>query len=209
MPGSRTSASKLARRRRPAGRAANRVMSLRFAPACSAPKLELWPNWRYHCGLSPTDDDLEHRCAAGHLPPLLPRHRGTRHQSASKRATGLSRCPSGRFFANDAVIGSQSLHACSARRTLARVGPHSPRRAPHPTRPTHRSASRRIRGDPRASRHRAGSRSSSKHSRSAIRGLRLPLNWPWANTFDHRNCGRIRNLPTSHPSEPPGPAPGA
>ena len=95
-----------------------------------------------------------------------------------KESAGLSRCPSGRFFANGARLACCVL-AHNLARWTARLG-----RA-HPTRQLTVAATIRNRlltVPGRLVNH------SGRHK------LRLPLNWPWANTFTTA-LGHIRNLP--------------
>ena len=88
---------------------------------------ELWPNWRYHCFV--TDRHDLDTCAADAY------HRA--HATVElairdlKESAGLSRCPSGRFFANGAWLACCVL-AHNLARWTARLG-----RA-HPTAPAHR-----------------------------------------------------------------------
>ena len=93
---------------------------------------ELWPNWRYHCFVTDRDD-LDTKAADAY-------HRG--HATVElairdlKEGSGLSRCPSGRFFANGAWLACCVL-AHNLVRWTARLGgahPHSAahRRGHHP-----------------------------------------------------------------------------
>ena len=78
---------------------------------------ELWPNWRYHCFV--TDRHDLDTCAADAY------HRG--HATVElairdlKESAGLSRCPSGRFFANGAWLACCVL-AHNLVRWTARLG---------------------------------------------------------------------------------------
>ena len=135
---------------------------------------ELWPNWRYHCFVTDRHD-LDTKAADAN-------HRG--HATVElairdlKESAGLSRCPSGRFFANGAWLACCVL-AHNLARWTARLG-----RA-HPTRQLTVAATIRNRlltVPGRLVNH------SGRHK------LRLPLNWPWANTFTTA-LGHIRNLP--------------
>ena len=135
---------------------------------------ELWPNWRYHCFV--TDRADLDTCAADAY------HRG--HATVElairdlKESAGLSRCPSGRFFANGAWLACCVL-AHNLARWTARLG-----RA-HPARQLTVAATIRNRlltVPGRLVNH------SGRHR------LRLPLNWPWAHTFTTA-LGHIRNLP--------------
>ena len=135
---------------------------------------ELWPNWRHHCFV--TDRADLDTCAAD-----------THHRAHAtvelairdlKESSGLSRCPSGRFPANGAWLACCVL-AHNLARWTARLG-----RA-HPTRQLTVAATIRNRlltVPGRLVNH------SGRHR------LRLPLNWPWANTFTTA-LGHIRNLP--------------
>ena len=135
---------------------------------------ELWPNWRYHCFV--TDRHDLDTCAADAY------HRA--HATVElairdlKESAGLSRCPSGRFYANGAWLACCVL-AHNLARWTARLG-----RA-HPTAQLTVAATIRNRlltVPGRLVNH------SGRHR------LRLPLNWPWANTFTTA-LGHIRNLP--------------
>ena len=135
---------------------------------------ELWPNWRHHCFV--TDRHDLDTCAADTY------HRA--HATVElairdlKESAGLTRCPSGRFFANGAWLACCVL-AHNLARWTARLG-----RA-HPTRQLTVAATIRNRlltVPGRLVNH------SGRHR------LRLPLNWPWANTFTTA-LGHIRNLP--------------
>ena len=135
---------------------------------------ELWPNWRYHCFV--TDRADLDTCAADAY------HRA--HATVElairdlKESSGLSRCPSGRFPANGAWLACCVL-AHNLARWTARLG-----RA-HPTRQLTVAATIRNRLLTVPGR-------LVNHSRR--HRLRLPLNWPWANTFTTA-LGHIRNLP--------------
>ena len=78
---------------------------------------ELWPNWRYHCFVTDRDD-LDTKAADAY-------HRG--HATVElairdlKENSGLSRCPSGRFFANGAWLACCVL-AHNLVRWTARLG---------------------------------------------------------------------------------------
>ena len=135
---------------------------------------ELWPNWRYHCFVTDRHD-LDTKAADAY-------HRG--HATVElairdlKESAGLSRCPSGRFFANGAWLACCVL-AHNLARWTARLG-----RA-HPTRQLTVAATIRNRlltVPGRLVNH------SGRHR------LRLPLNWPWATAFTTA-LGHIRNLP--------------
>ena len=135
---------------------------------------ELWPNWRHHCFV--TDRADLDTCAADAY------HRA--HATVElairdlKENSGLSRCPSGRFPANGAWLACCVL-AHNLARWTARLG-----RA-HPARQltvasTIRNRLLTVPG--RLVNH------SGRHR------LRLPLNWPWQNTFTTA-LQRTRNLP--------------
>ena len=135
---------------------------------------ELWPNWRHHCFV--TDRHDLDTCAADTY------HRA--HATVElairdlKEGAGLSRCPSRRFPANGAWLACCVL-AHNLIRWTSRLG-----RA-HPTRQLTVAATIRNRlltVPGRLVNH------SGRHR------LRLPLNWPWANTFTTA-LQRIRNLP--------------
>ena len=135
---------------------------------------ELWPNWRHHCFV--TDREDLDTCAADTY------HRA--HATVElairdlKESAGLSRCPSGRFPANGAWLACCVL-AHNLIRWTSRLG-----RA-HPARQLTVAATIRNRlltVPGRLVNH------SGRHR------LRLPLNWPWANTFTTA-LQRIRNLP--------------
>ena len=124
---------------------------------------ELWPNWRYHCFVTDRHDldtvaaDANHR---GHATVELAIR-------DLKEGSGLSRCPSGRFPANGAWLACCVL-AHNLARWTARLG-----RA-HPTTQLTVAATianRLLTVPGRLVNH------SGRHR------LRLPLNWPWQNTF--------------------------
>ena len=145
---------------------------------------ELWPNWRYHCFV--TDRADLDTCAADAYPPS-PRHRGARH-SRPQRELRAQPLPSGRFPANGAWLACCVL-AHNLARWTARLG-----RA-HPTRQLTVAATIRNRlltVPGRLVNH------SGRHR------LRLPLNWPWANTFTTA-CNTSATCPSS--SDPPLSAP--
>ena len=135
---------------------------------------ELWPNWRYHCFV--TDRHDLDTCAADTY------HRA--HATVElairdlKEGSGLSRCPSGRFFANGAWLACCVL-AHNLARWTARLG-----RA-HPT--TQLTVAATIRN-------RLLTVPGRLVNHSGRHRLRLPLNWPWANTFTTA-LQRIRNPP--------------
>ena len=135
---------------------------------------ELWPNWRYHCFVTDRHD-LDTKAADTY-------HRA--HATVElairdlKESAGLSRCPSGRFFANGAWLACCVL-AHNLARWTARLGRALPT-AQLTVAATIRNRLLTVPG--RLVNH------SGRHR------LRLPLNWPWANTFTTA-LQRIRNLP--------------
>ena len=135
---------------------------------------ELWPDWRYHsfltdrADLDPVAADAYHRAHA--TVELAIRD--------LKENAGLSRCPSGQFPANGAWLACCVL-AHNLARWTARLG-----RA-HPTRQLTVAATIRNRLLAMPGR-------LVNHSRQHI--LRLPLNWPWQNTFTTA-LAHTRNLP--------------
>ena len=135
---------------------------------------ELWPNWRYHSFVTDRDD-LDTKAADAY-------HRN--HATVElairdlKEGSGLSRCPSGRFPANAAWLACCVL-AHNLARWTARLG------KVHPTQQLTVAATIRNRlltAPGRLVNH------SGRHR------LRLPLNWPWANTFTTA-LQQIRDLP--------------
>ena len=135
---------------------------------------ELWPNWRYHSFVTDRHD-LDTKEADAY-------HRG--HATVElairdlKENAGLSRCPSGKFFANGAWLACCVL-AHNLARWVARLGRTHP--AGQPTvAATVRNRLLTVPG--RLVNH------SGQHR------LRLPLNWPWQNTYT-RALQQIRNLP--------------
>ena len=135
---------------------------------------ELWPNWRYHCFVTDRHDLDTKAADANH------RSHATVELAIRdlKEGSGLSRCPSGRFPANGAWLACCVLTHNLVRWT-ARLG-----RA-HPTRQLTVAATipnRLLTVPGRLVNH------SHRHK------LRLPLNWPWQNTFTTA-LQRIRNLP--------------
>ena len=135
---------------------------------------ELWPNWRYHSFVT-NRDDLDTKAADAY-------HRN--HATVElairdlKEGSGLSRCPSGRFFANAAWLACCVL-AHNLARWTARLG-----RA-HPT--TQLTVAATIRN-------RLLTAPGRLVNHSGRHRLRLPLNWPWQNTFTTA-LRHIRNLP--------------
>ena len=69
------------------------------APASSAPRPRLWPDWRHFAFLT----DLERRRRRRRRLPPRARHRRTRHPRPEGGA-GMEHCPSGEFFANAAWL---------------------------------------------------------------------------------------------------------
>ena len=135
---------------------------------------ELWPNWRHHCFVTDRAD-LDTKAADAY-------HRN--HATVElairdlKDSAGLSRCPSGRFYANGAWLACSVL-AHNLARWTARLG------RTHPTRQLTVAATianRLLTVPGRLVNH------SGRHK------LRLPLNWPWATAFTTA-LGHIRNLP--------------
>ena len=135
---------------------------------------ELWPNWRYHCFVTDRHD-LDTKAADAN-------HRG--HATVElairdlKESSGLSRCPSGRFPANGARLACCVL-AHNLARWTARLG------RTHPARQLTVAATIRNRLPTVPGR---------LVNHSGRHRLRLPLNWPWQNTFTTA-LQRIRNLP--------------
>ena len=135
---------------------------------------ELWPNWRHHCFVTDRDDldtvaaDAYHRAHA--TVELAIRD--------LKENSGLSRCPSGRFFANGAWLACCVL-AHNLVRWTARLG------GVHPTHQLTVAATIRNRLLAVPAR---------LVNHSGRRKLRLPSCWPWATTFTTA-LQRIRNLP--------------
>ena len=135
---------------------------------------ELWPNWRYHCFVTDRHD-LDTVAADGH-------HRG--HATVElairdlKENSGLSRCPSGRFFANGAWLACCVL-AHNLVRWAARLGGVHPA---HQLTVAATIRNRLLAVPARLVNH------------SDRRKLRLPSRWPWATAFTTA-LQRIRNLP--------------
>ena len=134
---------------------------------------ELWPDWRYHSFVTDRDDLDTKAADAYHR-----NHATVELAIRDLKDNGLRRCPSGRFFANGAWLACSVL-AHNLARWTARLG------RTHPTRQLTVAATIRNRlltVPGRLVNH------SHRHK------LRLPLNWPWANTFTTA-LQRIRNLP--------------
>ena len=135
---------------------------------------ELWPNWRYHSFVT-NRDDLDTKAADAY-------HRN--HATVElairdlKEGSGLSRCPSGRFFANGAWLACCVL-AHNLARWTARLGRAQPT--------TQLTVAATIRN-------RLLTAPGRLVNHSGRHRLRLPLNWPWANTFTTA-LRHIRNLP--------------
>ena len=134
---------------------------------------ELWPNWRYHSPVTDRDD-LDTKAADAHHRA----HATVELAIRDLKDNGLSRCPSGRFFANGAWLACCVL-AHNLARWTARLG-----RAHPPRQPTVAATIRnRLLTVPgRLVNH------SGRHR------LRLPKHWPWAHTFTTA-LRHIRNLP--------------
>ena len=137
---------------------------------------ELWPNWRYHCFVTDRHD-LDTKAADAN-------HRG--HATVElairdlKESSGLSRCPSGQFPANGAWLACCVL-AHNLARWTARLG------RTHPARQLTVLEAATIRN-------RLLTVPGRLVNHSGRHRLRLPLNWPWQNTFTTA-LQRIRNLP--------------
>ena len=135
---------------------------------------ELWPNWRYHSFVTDRHD-LDTKEADAY-------HRG--HATVElairdlKENAGLSRCPSGKFFANGAWLACCVL-AHNLARWVARLG------CTHPAGQLTVAATVRNRLLTVPGR---------LVNHSGQHRLRLPLNWPWQNTYT-RALQQIRNLP--------------
>ena len=135
---------------------------------------ELWPNWRYHCFVTDRAD-LDTVAADAY-------HRG--HATVElairdlKENSGLSRCPSGRFFANGAWLACCVL-AHNLAHNLARLGGAHPA---HQLTVAATIRNRLLAVPARLVNH------------SGRRKLRLPSQWPWATAFTTA-LQRIRNLP--------------
>ena len=135
---------------------------------------ELWPDWRHHSFVTDRDD-LDTVAADAY-------HRG--HATVElairdlKENSGLSRCPSGRFFANGAWLACCVL-AHNLVRWAARLG------RVHPARQLTVAATVRNRLLTIPGR---------LVNHSGRRKLRLPSQWPWATAFTTA-LQQIRNLP--------------
>ena len=145
----------------------------------------MWPNWRYHSFVTDRHD-LDTAAADAH-------HRG--HATVEpairdlKENSGLSRCPSGQFFANGARLACCAL-AHNLARWTARLG------RTHPTAQLTAAATVRNRLLTIPGR---------LVNHSSHRKLRLPAHWPWATAFTTAP-GRIRNLPLLISAAAPRPA---
>ena len=135
---------------------------------------ELWPNWRHHCFVTDRADRDTKAADAYH------RNHATVELAIRdlKDSAGLSRCPSGRFYANGAWLACSVL-AHNLARWTARLG------RTHPTAQLTVAATIRDRLLTVAGR---------LVNHSGRHRLRLPLNWPWQNTFTTA-LDRIRSLP--------------
>ena len=131
---------------------------------------ELWPNWRHHAFITDRDD-LDTKEADAY-------HRGHARVELAIKDNGLRRCPSGRFFANGAWLACAAL-AHNLLRWTARLG--------H----VHHSAQLTVAATVR---NRLLTVPARILNHSGRHRLRLPLNWPWQNTFTTA-LQRIRNLP--------------
>ena len=135
---------------------------------------ELWPNWRYHSFVTDRHD-LDTKEADAY-------HRG--HATVElairdlKENAGLSRCPSGKFFANGAWLACCVL-AHNLARWVARLGR------------THPAGQLTVAA---TIRNRLLTVPGRLVNHSGQHRLRLPLNWPWQNTYT-RALQQIRNLP--------------
>ena len=133
---------------------------------------ELWPNWRYHSFVTDRHD-LDTKAADAN-------HRG--HATVElairdlKEGAGLSRCPSGTVPRQRRL--ARLLRARAQPRPLDRPPRAHPPRAPLTVAATIRNRLLTVPGR------------LVNHSGR----LRLPLNWPWQNTFTTA-LQRIRNLP--------------
>ena len=135
---------------------------------------ELWPNWRHHSFV--TDRDELDTVAADAY------HRG--HATVElairdlKENSGLSRCPSGQFFANGAWLACCVL-AHNLVRWVARLGDtHPPRQLTVAATVRNRLLAVPARLVNHSGRHK----------------LRLPSQWPWATAFTTA-LQQIPNLP--------------
>jgi hypothetical protein len=133
----------------------------------------LWPDWRHHAFITDLDSpavevDQFHRDHA--TVELAIRD--------LKEGAGLEHCPSGKFFANAAWLGCAVL-AHNLTRWAARLGDMHP--AGQLT--VARTVRARVLAVP-----------GRLVNRSGRRVLRLPVHWPWADTFT-RALHRIRSLP--------------
>ena len=135
---------------------------------------ELWPNWRHHAFVTDRAD-LDTKAADAY-------HRG--HATVElairdlKEGSGLSRCPSGQFFANGAWLACCVL-AHNLMRWVARLG------GVHPARQLTVAATIRNRLLAVPAR---------LANQSGRRKLRLPSRWPWATAFTTA-LQHTRNLP--------------
>ena len=146
------------------------------APACSAPRRELWPNWRHHCFVTDRADldtkaaDAYHR---NHATVELAIQRPQRERRAQPLPLRT-------------ILRQRRLARLQRARTQPRAldrppRTHPPHSASSPSRPPSATGSSPWRA--------ASSTTAGRHR------LRLPLNWPWAEHLHHRPRTRIRSLP--------------
>jgi Transposase DDE domain group 1 len=134
---------------------------------------QLWPDWRHHAFVTNID-----------LPTVEADRFHREHATVElairdlKEGAGLEHCPSGRFFANAAWLACAVL-AHNLTRWTARLGDIHP--------DDQLTVARTIRTRLLALPGRVV-------NRSGRRTLRLPAQWPWADTF-HTALDRIRSLP--------------
>jgi Transposase DDE domain group 1 len=132
---------------------------------------QLWPDWRHHAFAtnragSAVDLDRDHRAHA----------RVELAIRDLKEGSGLSHCPSGKFFANAAWLAVVAL-AHNLLRWVAALG------LCHKGLVVAATLRRRLLAIP------------GRLTRSGrVRTLHLPANWPWAATFTEM-LGRLRALP--------------
>ena len=132
----------------------------------------LWPDWRYHAFVT---SSTAHRRGRSVPPRPRPVELAIRDL---KEGAGLEHCPSGRFFANAAWLACAVL-AHNIMRWTDQLG--GTRHADQLT------VARTIRA-------RLIALPGRVVNRSGRPTLRLPAQWPWADTF-HTALDRIRNLP--------------
>ena len=147
---------------------------------------ELWPNWRYHSFVTDRDD-LDTKAADAY-------HRN--HATVElairdlKEGSGLSRCPSGQFFANGAWLACCVL-AHNLARWAARLGAHPPRA------PTHRRGHH-----PQPAPHRAGPPRQPQPPTQTAPAAQLAM----GTHLHHRPATNPQPAPTPHLSRPQRPA---